>query len=170
MPISARIRHLADAYLIVSRANHYLVVVGPPLIEEELDAVKLLLIDKQNSQRTGSAPWHVTDRALDLVEHDIRGIHAAGAHALPPPGVPLSAPDSDVAASVGGTPSPRPPVAVSDDIRVPAFCYETWMDTYLCTGNLTTTAIGVRHVCGFPKSHAGSCRCQCGAVLNKEKK
>ena len=48
-------------------------------------------------------------------------------------------------------------------------CIHTWMDTYVCPGNVTNAYPGTRHVCGEPLGHLNNCQCQCGAQTSAPK-
>ena len=59
--------HLAEAYLQVARADHYLVGVVPGYTLDELDAAEQILISIENASRIADPAIGL---ALDLIEYD----------------------------------------------------------------------------------------------------
>jgi hypothetical protein len=66
-----RTEQIADAYLAVARANHYMVTVETNATWEELNAAKQRLIDQQNAGKQHGRAYKRLDLALDLIERDI---------------------------------------------------------------------------------------------------
>lgn len=79
-PDAVRAQHLADAFVHVARANHYMVGVVDAYTSDELDAAEQLLISVENAPHGEHA--HV-ELALDIVEHAKGGLPWR-----PPTGVP----------------------------------------------------------------------------------
>jgi len=77
--MSKKERHeqLADAYLLVSEADHYMVGIVEKVTHDEMDAAEQVLIARQNdmpSWATASAQYRALDRALDLLACDRKQI------------------------------------------------------------------------------------------------
>lgn len=80
-PNVVRVAHIAEAYEHVARINHYLVgviVTQGPITTPELEAAEQLLIDKQNAGPQKGQRYVVLDRALDLIEHELRTVRRNG--------------------------------------------------------------------------------------------
>jgi len=62
--------HLADALIIISKADHYMVGIDNPksYTPEDWDGAYQILVDRQNSTPEGEAQWEILDVALDLCE------------------------------------------------------------------------------------------------------
>ncbi len=73
-----RARHLADAYVHVARANHYMVGVVAAHSDDELDAAEQALITSENGAPLGSPERVRIALALDLVEQAKRDRQRAG--------------------------------------------------------------------------------------------
>ena len=60
--------HLAEAFIRVARANHYVVGVTHAYTIEQLDDAEQIVITKQNRGPQTGPTFAVLDRALDLIE------------------------------------------------------------------------------------------------------
>lgn len=67
-------QHLADAYIHVAEANHYLVCVNPTYTADDLDAAEQILISRDNAADNKDAAIML---ALDLLEHDRKAMFLA---------------------------------------------------------------------------------------------
>ena len=57
--------HLAEAYIKVAQADHYLVCVAPECTEDDLDAAEQILISRDNAADNKDP---VLNLALDILE------------------------------------------------------------------------------------------------------
>ena len=62
---------VADAYVAVAHANHYMVGVVLPLTDGTLDDARQVLIKRQNAGAPFGASHKRLDRALDLIDYAI---------------------------------------------------------------------------------------------------
>lgn len=64
-----RPKHLADAFIRVAKANHYMVGVTADYSSDELDAAEQILIDAQNAIPSQKGKLYSTlELALDLID------------------------------------------------------------------------------------------------------
>lgn len=65
---------LADAYIAVARADHYMVGIVATVTTAERDAAERILISRQNAGKQSGASYRRLDLAIDLLEHDRRSV------------------------------------------------------------------------------------------------
>lgn len=65
-----RHEQLAEAYIAVARANHYMIGIIEQVTGAELDAAEQVLIAQQNAGPQYGALYRRLGLALDFLEHD----------------------------------------------------------------------------------------------------
>jgi hypothetical protein len=68
---ASRIKHIADAFIIIAKADHYMVKFASVATSEELEKAKGYLIVKSNA--VGNRD-ELIEKALDLIENEIKGV------------------------------------------------------------------------------------------------
>lgn len=63
---------LADAYVAVAHANHYMVGIVATVTTTDRDAAEQILISRQNAENRGNENYRRLVLALDLLEQDRR--------------------------------------------------------------------------------------------------
>ena len=65
-----RSEQLADAYIKLARADHYMIGIIETVTADERDAAEQILITQQNSVANDTQVWAQLELALDVLEND----------------------------------------------------------------------------------------------------